>query len=241
MLVISKPVIVVAGALSLLLAVLIVFVNLPIRLLADDSLEAIRYTDLEGASVLKGDVWIGLDDVPGLMHVVYSWCPGLSPLSWCMDLQHPAFVGQGRVSYSGTELISISNMKIESADMASLGLASGLVDARISGKIDSMKLRISGCPIRQIEHVEGQLGSNDIRIFGVSTGAHTIQLSSANSNIDARLSGNIFSGDIQLANGKYRAEGEMLAPESMTAMAQSFMSPLGNNRFGWQINGDLPC
>lgn len=237
----SKSLIIGATLLGLLVSLMVIILNLPIRALAGDALKSVNYTDLEGANLLGGDLWVAVDELPGLTHLVYDWCPGLSPLRWCVDVAHPALVAEGKVGYTGSELIAISNLEIQSADLVALGVASGLIDARINGTIDNMKLKISGCPIRQIVALEGRLGASNISIFGISAGTHSIQLMSSGSNIEAQLSGATFSGNIQLADGKYMAEGEMLAPENMEAMAQSFMSPLGNNRFGWQINGDLPC
>ena len=236
----TKPFIPVV-VLGIFVTMILAAANLPARLFAGDSLEGISYTDLTGASFMQGDLWVDIAHVPGLTHLVYHWCPTLSVLSWCVDLTHPAFDLSGRVSLARSNRLSLSNVQLRSLDMAALGLASSLVDARLNGRIDAMTAALSDCPMRSIERLDGQISSEQIRVFGIPAGAHAIDFATRDSAIDARLSGEMFSGKLSLANGRYSAEGEMLAPESMSGMAQSFMRPLGDNRFGWQIGGDLPC
>lgn len=238
---INKPVIAMLALVALVVVLLVMAVNLPIRLVAGKALESIDYTDLSGASLRKGDLWVRLDSAPGLVHVVYRWCPALSPLRWCMDLQHPAFAIEGQVSLSLSQLVSISDLEIHSMDIAALGLGAGLVDARIDGRIDSMAFHISTCPLRQLDHLQGNFSTQSIRFFGASAGAHQLQIATEGSNINADISGETFSGRVQLANGSYSARGEMIAPDSIAAMAQSLMRPLGGNRFGWEIKGELSC
>lgn len=245
----TKSRLAISGALVVLLTVLMVLVNLPVRFFLGDLLNQsgknISYTDLGGASLLEGDLWVTLDGFPGLTHLTYQWCPGLSPLNWCVDLQHSAFglSGQFAVSdlLSESLLIHVSDMDINALDIKALGIASGLIDARINGRIDRMVFELSNCPVKTIKQLQGELTSSNIQVFGFSAGAHQLSLASSESAVNARIAGSTFQGNIQVSGGAYRAEGEMRAPETMEAMARSLMRPLGGNRFGWQINGDLPC
>ena len=66
-------------------------------------------------------------------------------------------------------------------------------------------------------------------------------MESVSGGINIVIGGDTFSGVMEIRNASYAAEGELLAPEQMLAMAQSLMRPLGGNRFGWEISGELPC
>ena len=234
-----KSVIVAAGLTFLVL--IAALINVPIRLFLKDSSGSFTYTDIKGATFLSGDIWFDLKDISGPVNLVYSWCPGRSPFNWCVDLQHRAFVLDGTLSVSGRKNIGLSSVTIQFVDMALLGLAAGFLDARLSGRIDSMEIELSGCPIQEIKQIDGLLNAGNVRVLGVSTGAHRLSLTSRGAVVEAGLSGDTFLGTMQLRDGKYSAQGEMNAPESMLAMARSLMNPLGDNRFGWEISGDLPC
>lgn len=225
----------------LLLVTGAVLLNLPLRYMAADQLAALEYTDLQGASLLRGDLWLQLDPLPGLTHLVYNWCPGISPLSWCLDIEHVAFVATGRLGVSLDQQIHLSAVDLQSLDLAELGLASGLVAARIEGRVESLRFFPSDCAIKNIEHVEARLQSASIQVFGFAAGAHQLAVNTENASIRAQLSGDTFSGSVEVSAGRYEARGEMNSPESMVSMAQTFMSPLGGNRFAWQLKGDLPC
>jgi len=231
----------IVGLCVFFLVLLVVLANLPVRIFIGDSIQSVSHTDLQTASFLKGDLWVDLEEIPGLTHLVYNWCPGLSPLNWCIDLKHNAFDITGQAAVSGLKHISLSEVNIQSLDMTVLGISSDLIDVRVNGQIDSVTFPLSGCPIKNIEALEGRLVAENIKIFGISTGAHQLIFNTVESAIDAQLSGDAFLGRIQLNKGKYTAEGEMMAPETMAGIAQSFMTPLGDNRFGWEISGDLPC
>jgi len=236
-----KPVHLVATGLLVLLLALVLLVNLPVRLFAEQQLADLDYSDLEGATLLSGDLWISLDALPGgLAHLVYNWCPGLSPLTWCLDLRHHSVDMNANIQFSDTDRLALSDVKINSLDISALGLAVGLVDARFRGEIGSIELPVSGCALRDMQLNFGYLQTGDIRIFGISTGPHRLELVGSQQSADGELSGDTFSGNIQLAQSGYSAAGEMRAPQQIETLARSLMTPLVGNRYGWEINGTIP-
>lgn len=220
--------------------------NMPLRLFAPSLFEDINITDLEGASAVSGHVWVAVEQVPGLIEINYKWCPSLSLTSWCVDASHSAFVIDGNLSLVGTSAIQVKNININNLDIAALNLGGGLVTGLINGQVRSAKIPLVSCFIKQIKDLDASMTMASLRVFGANAGAHQMQIVSDSSldeepNINVALQGDTFSGAVTLSSGRYDAKGEMLAPDSMVSMAQSFMRSLGDNRFGWEISGNVPC
>jgi len=210
-------------------------------LLAGDMLESVEYTDLEGASLLSGDLWVNVDAVQGPMHVVYQWCPGLSPARWCTSVEHASATLETFVVLRGINAVSLEQMHIQAIDIQALGVAGGLLNARVSGEIERLDWIRSDCPLTGIKHLQGNLEASDLGLFGTSTGAHRLDIATVSEGINISLGGDTFSGTIEIQDDEYAARGELIAPESMLSMARSLMRPLGGNRFSWEISGKLPC
>lgn len=218
-----------------------IIASLPLRLFVEDSLDAYEFTDLNGASLFSGDIWLKYEELAGLIHISYHWCPGLSPLAWCADLQHASAAMDGRFAFSGVEEVEASSLRIDFIDLAALGVAGGLVNSRISGELNELSITMGNCPLRQIKSLEGSLDAANVQLFGASLGPHQMSFNNSDAGIRANLQGETFTGIIELDGSKYSARGELEAPESIAAMARSLMTPLGNNRFSWAISGALPC
>lgn len=225
----------------LLLGAMLIAVNLPLRVFAGDMLVEAEYTDLEGASLASGDLWINTEGVQGPVHLTYHWCPGLLPGRWCVSLEHSSAKLETIFTLRGLSGISFENMQIESLDLQALGVTGGMLNARISGEIDRLDWVQNDCPLQGIKQLRGNLATSNLSILGSATGSHQLSMESVPEGINIVIDGETFSGMMEIRNASYAAEGELVAPEEMLAMAQSLMRPLGGNRFGWEIRGDLPC
>ncbi len=223
------------------IAFILIVLNMPVRLFAGHLLDEANYTDLHGASLTSGDVWLNVEGIQGPVHVLYHWCPGSAPLRWCVSLEHASVNVDTRLILRGLDTMSLQNMQVTSLDLQALGVAGGLIRGRLSGVMDRVDWRMSECPLLGVEELQGSLSAAEINIFGTSTGAHRLDMTTVDEGINMNLTGDTFSGTIEIRGNQYLAEGELIAPESMMSMAQSLMRPLGGNRFGWEISGSLPC
>lgn len=226
---------------AILVGAALIVMNLPLRLFAGDMLDDVEYTDLEGASLLSGDVWVSAEGIQGPVRVQYHWCPGLFPGRWCASVDHASAKLEAYLILRGMDTLSFEQMHIQAIDMQSLGVAGGLVSARIAGEIDRLDWTLSDCPLTGIKYLQGSLVASDLGILGTSTGAHRLDISTVSEGINVNLGGDTFSGTIEIRDNVYAARGELVAPESMLSMARSLMRPLGDNRFAWEISGNLPC
>ena len=221
---------------------LVLLMTLPLRLVVGDAFSEFEFTEIQGASLSSGDIWLNLEAIPGLTRLNYDWCPGLAPLSWCIDLTSPSFALNGRLSVLGAQTIAFADVHIDALDLDSLGVAGGLVQARVSGQVNTLQLGLgSNCPLTEISAVDALLETSSVDLFGVDTGAHRLVLSGSQAEITGELTGATFTGQIRLSDAQYSAAGEMSAPDSIAPMMASVMRPLGGNRFGWEIGGKLPC
>lgn len=226
----------------ILVSAVLIVVNLPLRLLFGDILDDLEYTDVEGASLLSGDVWVSVEGINGPVRVQYRWCPGLFPGRWCASVDHASAKLETYVLLRGIDTLSFEHMQIQAIDMQSLGVAGGLVSARVSGEIERFDWVLSGdCALTGIKHLQGNLVTSDLGILGTSTGGHRLDISTVFEGININLDGDTFSGTIEIQDIDYNARGELVAPESMLSMARSLMRPVGGNRFAWEISGKLPC
>ncbi|MFX4228005.1 MAG: hypothetical protein ACFHHU_09035 [Porticoccaceae bacterium] len=226
---------------AILVGAALIAVNLPLRLFVGDMLDDVEYTDLEGASLLSGDVWVNAEGIQGPMRVQYHWCPGFYPGRWCASVDHASAKLETYLILRGLDTISFKQMHIQAIDMQSLGLAGGLVSARVAGEIEQLDWVRSDCPLTGIKYLQGNLVTSNLGILGTSTGAHRVDISTVSEGVNISLGGDTFSGTIEIRDNDYAAQGELVAPESMLSMARSLMRPLGNNRFAWEISGKLPC
>jgi hypothetical protein len=226
---------------AIVLAFVVIAANLPLRLVAGDMLAETEYTDLEGASLTSGDIWINAEGVQGPVHLAYHWCPGLFPGRWCVSVEHTSAKLETIFTLRGLNEISFEDLQIESLDLQALGVAGGMLDARIFGEIERLDWIQNECPLQGIKLLRGNLATSNLSILGSATGGHQLSMESVSGGINIVIGGDTFSGVMEIRNASYAAEGELLAPEQMLAMAQSLMRPLGGNRFGWEISGELPC
>ncbi len=226
---------------AIIVALILIAANLPLRVVAGDMLVETEYTDLEGASLMSGDLWINTEGVQGPVHLTYRWCPGLFPGRWCVSVEHASAKLETIFTLRGLNEISFENMQIESLDLQALGLIGGMLNARISGEIERLDWIQNDCPLQGIKQLRGNLATSNLSILGSATGGHQLSMESVSEGINIVIGGDTFSGRMEIRNASYVAEGDLIAPEEMLAMAQSLMRPLGDNRFGWEISGELPC
>lgn len=220
---------------------MLIVVNLPFRLFAGDLFDGVEYTDLEGSSLVSGNVWVNMEGVQGPVHVIYHWCPGWYPGRWCVEVDHASVALETMFVFRGLDIISLQDTQIVSVDLQALGVAGGLVSGRVSGEVAQLDWRQSNCPLMGVERIQGRLMADNLGVFGAYAGEHRLDIATVGEGIDMNLEGDTFSGSIEIRDDQYAARGELIAPESMITMASSLMRSLGGNRFGWEISGRLPC
>lgn len=229
------------GVFLLLMFVLVyAAMKMPLSFLFSDQMREFGITDIEGASVSGGSLWISQASLPGLVKVDYVWCPGKGIGSWCVTVENET-VNLDAVVTPRKESLLITDADIHRLSSDLLGSAANLFDARLGGQVQEMKFSSYQCPLQHLEQFSAQLKISNLSMMGSSLGDHQIVASNMGENIEVKINGESLDGTVSLADGAYKASGELLANIQIEAMARSFMRSLGANRYGWEINGKIPC
>ena len=231
-------------AISILL-VTVVLVTAPIGLLFGGVLKdsGIRYSDFERATLASGELWLVAEPLPGLMRANYHWCPGLSLTRWCTDFSHPALTVKSHLTFSRSGEVRFTDTEIKQLDASVFGIAAGLLHARVTGYISNARLLSLNCPLAQLSDVSAEFNFAGLALFGANIGSHNLKITSIENEVGFRglISGESINGKFALNEGSYSANGELLANEQVESLAKSLMTSLGENRYGWQLQGAIPC
>lgn len=233
-----KSILVVVALLVLLAGYLVM--KLPLSYFFSDEMNEMGITDIDGASLSGGDLWVSHPSIPGLLRVEYVWCPGSGIGSWCLNVENE-LVNVTAVVTPRADVMLITDANIQRLSSQLFGAVGGLVEGLIVGNIQQIKFNSYQCPLQYLEEFSGQLKVTQLTAFGSSMGDHQIVARNAGEKIEVKISGQSVDGTINLSGGAYEAKGELQANPQIEAMARSFMRSLGSSRYGWEINGKIPC
>lgn len=233
-----------AGFVILVLLGAFVGFNLPIQMLVDFDAYGLEVENTQDARLHAGVLRLRSENYAdfGIVDLSWTWCPGLSLLNWCTEISADAMQSEGELGIKLSGGIELTNFRLEMDSLEFLGLVPGLVDAKLRGRVRSMEIRDFDCPLRNSRNLSAEFELVETRILGGELENIEIQLEQQDENYLIRASGRQLEGDFLVDSGlSYRGSGEITPPENLVGMMGSLARPLGNGRYGWELEGQIPC
>lgn len=233
-----------AGFVILVLLGAFVGFNLPIQMLVDFDAYGLEVENTQDARLHAGVLRLRSENYAdfGIVDLSWTWCPGLSLLNWCTEISADAMQSEGELGINLSGGIELTNFRLEMDSLEFLGLVPGLVDAKLRGRVRSMEIRDFDCPLRNSRNLSAEFELVETRILGGELENIEIQLEQQDENYLIRASGRQLEGDFLVDSGlSYRGSGEITPPENLVGMMGSLARPLGNGRYGWELEGQIPC
>ncbi len=229
---------------GLVVLCLLLLVNLSVEGLVPFEQWELRYDNTRDARLGSGSLRLQSVQYPqlGVVAVAWRYCPGLQPLTWCLQLENSEMRAQGRVSLLGRDRLLLRDAQLDLRSLEPLGISTSTISARLQADIGRLELGSLQCPFSPVEaSLSGEISG--LRILGGAFG--DVQLSGSTLAADQHrlvLDGGFLSGEVELDNsGSYRAQGEMTAPPELEGLIRNFASHLGGKRYAWQSSGQVPC
>lgn len=219
---------------ALLLLLAYSLFKLPLSLFYGDLFKEHGVTDVNGASISRGNLRVNIERL-GFTNIVYEWCPSEGLGSWCVEIDAESAELQGVVKPRPSNL-TVNDAVIDRLSPTLLGLVTLVVDSDIRGQVESLHLASFDCPLQSIEDVSAAFQA-DSRL-----GALQLNATSVGKKIDVSILGDALEGAAEIEGGAYEASGELTAKTGpLQIMASSLMTSLGENRYGWKTGGNIPC
>lgn len=228
------------GLIVFVVLALYLAMSLPLSLFFSDEMSEMGITDISGASVAKGDVWVSHPSVSGLIAVSYAWCPKQGIGSWCATVSGDHIEAKTVLTPRPSSL-SLTDTEIEKFSTLLLGGIGSAIGGTIDGTIQEARFSSYQCPLQNLQFLNAQLHIANVNVLGSAMGEHNLAAKTVGPRIEAEIVGESLDGLVTLADGDYEASGELVATDMIAAMARSFMRPLGGDRYGWEIRGAVPC
>jgi len=228
------------GVVLFMILLLIVLMKLPLRLVFAEKMVEMGITDINGASISGGRVWVSNEKLPGIAEVVYRWCPMRGFTSWCVDVENP-LISVNAVLSVGSDRLKVTRGDLRRFSSSLLGPTASLVELSLAGDIKELVISSYDCPMQNVDRMTLTLNTEQVKVLGSLLGPHQIEAEQGDAGIDIRVSGDAMTALVKLSNGDYDASGELLATGGIASMARTLMKSLGDDRYGWEIKGKLPC
>lgn len=233
-----------AGFVILILLSAFIGFNLPVQMLVDFEAYGWEVENTQDARLHAGVLRLRSEDYAdfGIIDLSWTWCPSLSLLNWCTDISADALQSEGELGIKLSGGIELTDFSLEMDSLEFLGLVPGLVDAKLRGRVASMEIRDFDCPLRDSRNLSAEFELVETRILGGDLENIEIQLSQQGEQYLIKASGRQLEGEFLVDNGlTYRGSGEITPPANLVGMMGSLARPLGDGRFGWELEGQIPC
>ena len=133
-------------------------------------------------------------------------------------------------------------MQIDLDSLSKLGMASMLFDVSINGELSSLRIKDFGCPLRNATNIAAQLQLSNILMVGQPLQDIDLIVSQDGENYLVNLMSAQLQGEMVLdSRMNYTAEGEMEPPDALAGMMAGLARPIGQGRYAWEIQGQVPC
>lgn len=228
------------GGVAVLAVGAVLFMTAPLRWVFADEMAAQGVTDIDGASLSGGRVWLSRDAFSGVIELNYRWCPMSGLRSWCVVAEGELLDADATVFF-GRHGMRIMDGNIQHLSSAIFGPAASLVDLQIQGTVNELVLSSYDCPLQSVASFEADLRVQRSQVLGSALGAHRLVSKNTSRGVDVAIDGEALSGTMSLSERGYEASGELIAEAALGAMARTLMRPLGENRYAWEIEGRMPC
>ena len=218
--------------------------NLPVRVLVNFEAYGMKVENTQDARLYKGALRLRSEDYAnlGIVDLSWTWCPGLSLLNWCTEISADALQFEGELGLKFSGGIELTDFRLEMDSLEFLGLVPGLADAKLRGRVRSMEIRNFNCPLRESRNLSAEFELVEARILGGELGYIDIQIEQQDEQYVIQASGRQLEGQFLVDSGlTYRGSGEITPPANLIGMMGSLARPLGNGRFGWELEGQIPC
>lgn len=233
-----------ASLLGLFFITAFVLFNMSVQQIVDFEAIGFEVENTEDARIKSGSLRLRSADLAelGIFELRWAWCPSWPVLKWCTELDSDSLSAEGQLGYRLSGALGISSMHFEMNSLSMLGLVPGLLDARLTGQIRSLEIVDFDCPLRDARNLDALIEMRDPKILGNSLQSIRAELSQSEGDYQVALSGDQVSGEFLMDSRlSYRGKGEMVPPPSMAGLMDSMAIPLGNGRYGWELEGAIPC
>ena len=229
---------------GLVCMVLFVAANLSVTRLVDFEAQGFEVENTADARVYAGSLRLRSVELPelGIFNLSWHWCPNTTLLTWCTELLGQALEGNGKIGLKFTGELKLTDVSIDLESLASIGLASMLYDAKVRGDIDSALISDVNCPLRGAKDIAAEFRLLEMHMLGQSMDEVEIAVSQSSENYLINLAGTQLEGELKVdSNLDYLGVGEIEPPSALAGMMGSLARPLGNGRYAWEIQGQVPC
>jgi|MEHZ01.5.fsa_nt_MEHZ011397388.1_3 hypothetical protein len=233
-----------AGFVILILLSAFIGFNLPVQMLVDFEAYGLEVENTQDARLHKGVLRLRSEEYAdlGIVDLSWTWCPGLSLLNWCTEISADALQSEGELGLKFSGAIELTDFRLEMDSLEFLGLVPGLVDAKLRGRVRAMEIRDFNCPLRAGRNLSAEFELVETRILGGELENIDIQIEQQDEQYVIQASGQQLEGKFLVDSGlTYRGSGEITPPANLVGMMGSLARPLGNGRFGWELEGQIPC
>ncbi|GEM_PF-1659829 len=218
--------------------------NLPVQVLVDFESYGLEVENTQDARVHAGVLRMRAEDYAefGIINLSWSWCPGLKILNWCTEVDTDSLQSEGEVAYQISGGVKLTDLKVELDSLEFLGLVPGLVNAKIRGQIHSMHIQDFDCPLRNSQNLSAEFELIETSILGGQLEDIQVRLEQQGDQYLITATGSQLEGEFIVERDlTYLGSGEITPPANLVGMMGSLARPLGGGRFGWELEGQIPC
>ena len=221
-----------------------VLLNLSVQQLVDFESLGMEVENSGDARVKSGSLRMRSADLVelGIFEVSWNWCPNRIILNWCAGLDSASAKAEGQLGYKLSGVLNLSATQFELSSLSILGVVPGLLDAQLTGQIQSLDIVDFDCPLRNAKNLNALIEMRNPKILGNPLENIRADISQTESDYLVDLSGDQISGGFRVDSSLiYSGKGEMTPPENLVGLMDSMAIPLGNGRYGWELEGEIPC
>jgi len=234
----------VASLVGLAFLAAFVLLNMSVQQLVDFETLGLEVDNTGDARVISGSLRMRSTDLAalGVFELSWAWCPNWPILNWCAQLDSESLRAEGELGYGLSGMLEISSMQFEMGSLSILGMVPGLLDARLTGQIRTLEITDFSCPLRHARNLDALIEMRDPKILGNELQDIRAELSQSGTDYQVALSGDEVSGEFLMDSDlSYQGKGEITPPASMAGLMDSMAIPLGDGRYGWELEGEIPC
>jgi hypothetical protein len=228
----------------LFVLVVLVTLNLSIQQLVDFESLGFEVENTQDARLKSGGLRMRSADLAelGIFEVSWRWCPNTVILNWCADLNSEPLRAEGQLGYKLSGDLKLSQIRFELSSLSLLGVVAGLLDTRMTGHISSMEITDFDCPMRNARNLNALVEMRDPKILGNQLESIHAEISQTETDYLIDISGDQVTGGFSVSSSlSYSGQGEMTPPSSLVGLMDRMAIPLGNGRYGWELEGEIPC
>lgn len=221
-----------------------VLLNISVQQLVDFEAMGLEVDNTQDARVKAGSLLMRSVDRQdlGIFDVSWLWCPSGGFLNWCTEIKSEALQARGQLNYRISGWLNIADMDIVMDSLSLFGVMSAIVDAELVGRIETLDIQDFACPLRNAENMSAQFEMRQPQLLGNLLKDFRVDIGQLGQEYLLKISGQEIQGEFAVdAALRYSGEGEMIVPPNLRGLMDNLAIPLGNNRYGWKLDGEIPC